>query len=47
MKGGEEMAVEGSIWSKICFEKYDTVRELIHNNEFDPNYIEGENHYYI
>ena len=35
------MAVEGNIWSKICFEKYDTVRELIHNNEFDPNYREG------
>jgi ankyrin repeat protein len=41
MKGGDEMALEGSIWSKICFEKYDSVRELMHNNEFDPNYIEG------
>ena len=35
------MAVEGSIWLNICYEKYDAVRELINNNEFDPNYLES------
>ncbi len=39
-KGGDNMAVEGSIWLKICYERYDDVRELI-NNEFDPNYLES------
>ncbi len=41
MKVGDIMAVEGSIWLNICYEKYDAVRELINNNEFDPNYRES------
>lgn len=32
------MKIEEKIWFKICYEKFDKVREILSDNEIDPNY---------
>lgn len=35
------MKVEATVWSKICFKKYDKVREILKENKIDPGYMES------
>lgn len=35
------MKVEATVWSKICFKKYDNVREILKENKIDPGYMES------
>ncbi|MBZ0312663.1 ankyrin repeat domain-containing protein [Clostridium butyricum] len=35
------MKIEATVWSKICFKKYDKVREILKENNIDPGYMES------
>lgn len=35
------MELEAKVFSKICFKKYDKVREILKENKIDPSYMES------